>query len=81
MEVVMARKVKLTLSLDENVVETLDFVSKQSKQPRSRVVQDAIQLWQRRRVQQELADGYRSMSKEDQETAELRLAAFREILE
>ena len=77
----MARKVKLTLSLDEDVVETLDFVSKQSKQPRSRVVQDAIQLWQRRRLRQELADGYRSMSKEDQETAEQRLAAFREILE
>jgi len=77
----MARKVKLTLSLDEDVVETLDSVSKQSKQPRSRVVQDAIQLWQRRRLQQELADGYRSMSKEDQETAEQRLAAFREILE
>jgi len=77
----MARKVKLTLSLDEDVVETLDSVSKQSKQPRSRVVQEAIQLWQRRRLQQELADGYRSMSKEDQETAEQRLAAFREILE
>jgi metal-responsive CopG/Arc/MetJ family transcriptional regulator len=77
----MARKVKLTLSLDEDVVETLDSVSKQSKQPRSRVVQDAIQLWQRRRLQQELAEGYRSMSKEDQETAEQRLAAFREILE
>ena len=77
----MARKIKLTLSLDEDVVETLDSVSKQSKQPRSRVVQDAIQLWQRRRLQQELAEGYRSMSKEDQETAEQRLAAFREILE
>ena len=76
----MARKVKLTLSLDEDVVETLDSVSKQSKQPRSRVVQDAIQLWQRRRLQQELAECYRSMVKEDQETAEQRLAAFREIL-
>jgi metal-responsive CopG/Arc/MetJ family transcriptional regulator len=77
----VGRKVKLTLSLDEDVVDTLDSVSKQSKQPRSRVVQDAIQLWQRRRLQQELADGYRSMNKEDQETAEQRLAAFREILE
>jgi metal-responsive CopG/Arc/MetJ family transcriptional regulator len=77
----MSRKVKLTLSLDEDVVETLDSASKQSKQPRSRVVQDAIQLWQRRRLQQELADGYRSMGKEDQETAEQRLAAFREIIE
>jgi metal-responsive CopG/Arc/MetJ family transcriptional regulator len=77
----MGRKVKLTLSLDEEVVETLDSASKLSKQPRSRVVQDAIQLWQRRRLQQALADGYRSMSKEDQDTAERRLAAFREILE
>ena len=77
----MARKVRLTLSLDEDVVETPDTVSKQSKQLRSRVVQDAIRLWQRRQLQQKLAEGYRSMFKEDQETAQSRLAAFREILE
>ena len=77
----MGRKVKLTLSLDEDVVDTLDTVSKQSKQPRSRVVQDAIRLWQRRQLQQKLADGYRSMAKENQETAEQNLLAFREIIE
>jgi metal-responsive CopG/Arc/MetJ family transcriptional regulator len=77
----MGRKVKLTLSLDQDVVDTLDIVSKQSKQPRSRVVQDAIRLWQRRQLQQKLAAGYRSMAKEDQETAEQNLLAFREIIE
>ena len=77
----MGRKVKLTLSLDQAVVDTLDTVSKQSKQPRSRVVQEAIRLWQRRQLQQKLADGYRSMSNENRETAEQNLLAFREIIE
>ena len=77
----MGRKVKLTLSLDEEVVETLDAVSKQNKQPRSRVVQDAIRLMQRRELQQKLAEGYRSMAKENRETAERGLSAFGEILE
>lgn len=77
----MGRKVKLTLSLDEDVVDTLDSVSKRNKQPRSRVVQDAIRLMQRRELQHQLAEGYRSMAKENSESAEQNLFAFREILE
>jgi len=77
----MGRKVKLTLSLDEDVVETLEKVRKQNKQPRSHVVEEALRLWQRRHIQQKLAEGYRAMAGEDRQTAEQNLAAYREILE
>lgn len=75
----MPQKVKLTVSLDQDLVETLDEVSRQSKKPRSRVVQDALRLWRRKQLHDKLAEGYRAMVEEDRETAERQLPAFREI--
>ena len=76
----MAQKVKLTVSLDQDLVETLDEMSRQSKKPRSRMVQEALRLWQRKHLQDKLAEGYRAMAEEDREGAERHLPAFREIL-
>lgn len=76
----MGHKVKVTLSLDEDLVEELGKISRKRKKPRSRVVQEALRLWQRKQLQEKLAEGYRSMAGEDRETAERNLAAFREIL-
>ena len=76
----MGHKVKVTLSLDEDLVETLEKISRQRKKPRSRVVQEALRLWQRRELQEKLAEGYRAMAEEDRETAERHVPAFREIL-
>ncbi len=77
----MAQKVKLTLSLDEDLVEAVDKISRQKKKPRSRVVQEALRMWQKGQLQEKLAEGYRAMAEEDRKTAEQHLAAFREILE
>jgi len=76
----MAHKVKITLSLDEDLVEALGKISRQRKKPRSRVVQEALRLWQRKELQQRLAEGYGAMAEEDRETAERRVPAFKEIL-
>jgi len=76
----MAQKVKLTLSLDADLVDALDRVSRQSKKPRSRVVQEALRLWRRKELQEKLAEGYRTMAEEDLETAERNLPAFKETL-
>lgn len=76
----MAQKVKVTLSLDEDLVQTLDKISRQSKKPRSRVVQEALRLWRRKELHEKLAEGYRAMAEEDRKTAEGHLAAFRAVL-
>ncbi len=76
----MAHKVKVTLSLDEDLVEAIEKISRQRKKPRSRVVQEALRLWQRKELQEKLAAGYRAMAGEDRETAERHVSAFREIL-
>lgn len=75
----MAQKIKVTLSLDEDLVETLDAISRQSKKPRSRVVQEALRLWRRKELQDKLAEGYQVMAEEDRETAEKGLTVFSEI--
>lgn len=75
----MAQKIKLTLSLDQDLVEKLDKMSRQKKKPRSQVVQEALRSWQRTELHEQLAKGYRAMADEDRETAERHLAAFREI--
>ncbi|OGQ52278.1 MAG: hypothetical protein A3I10_08330 [Deltaproteobacteria bacterium RIFCSPLOWO2_02_FULL_57_26] len=76
----MAQKVKLTVSVDQDLVETLDEMSRRTKKPRSRVVQEALRLWRRKQLHDKLAEGYRAMAEEDRETAERHLPAFREIL-
>jgi metal-responsive CopG/Arc/MetJ family transcriptional regulator len=74
----MAKR-KVTLSLDEDLIETLNTVSRQSKKPRSRVVQEALRLWRKKELQEKLAEGYRAMAEETRASAESGLAAFREI--
>ncbi len=76
----MPQKVKLTVSLDADLVEMVDKIGHQKKKPRSRVVQEALRIWERSEVQENLARGYRAMAEEDRKTAEQHLAAFREIL-
>lgn len=76
----MAHKLKVTLSLDQDLVETLERISRQTKKPRSRVVQEALRAWRRKELQEKLAQGYREMANENLETAEQGLSAFKETL-
>jgi metal-responsive CopG/Arc/MetJ family transcriptional regulator len=76
----MRQKVKLTISLDQDLVETLDEMSRQSKKPRSQVVQEALRLWRRKELHEKLAEGYRSMAEEDRKMAERHLGFFKETL-
>ena len=71
---------KITVTLEEELVQELDRISLRSKTPRSRLVEEAIKSWRRSQRQQELIEGYRAMASEDQKTAEANLAAAYEIL-
>ncbi len=76
----MRHKVKLTISLDQDIVEKLDEMARQSKKPRSQVVQEALRLWRRKELNEKLAEGYRFMAEEDRKMAEQHLAVFKETL-
>lgn len=73
-------KTKITVTIDEMLVEELNRFSERLKEPRSQLVEEAIRFWQRCQIEQELIEGYRAMSKEDVETAEACLSAGLEVL-
>ena len=74
----MPHKLKVTLSLDEDIVEELERTSRETKKSRSRLVQEALELWRRKELQTKLAQGYQEMAEENLETAEQGLSAFNE---
>jgi len=80
MEEQMPSKVKVTVSLDESLVQELAEVSRRGRKSRSRLVEEALQYWRRSRLEHELKEGYQAMAQEDRATAEQNLRAAWEAL-
>ena len=57
-------------------MERLDEMSRQSKKPRSHVLQEALRLWRRMQINDKLAERYRAMFENDRETAERHFACI-----
>ena len=74
----MPHKLKVTLSLDEDLVEELERKSRETKKSRSCLVQEALRLWRRKKLQTKLAQEYQAMADENVQTAEQGLSAFNE---
>lgn len=66
-------RVKVTFTLDKNLVGQLDQLSKVREKNRSRLVEEAISQWYQSELEKELIEGYKAMAKEDKETAEKNL--------
>ena len=66
----MPAKTKVTVSLDRRLVEDVDRVARASGRSRSRVVEEALRGWRRRRFEAELRDGYRAMAEETRAASE-----------
>jgi metal-responsive CopG/Arc/MetJ family transcriptional regulator len=69
MEEDMASKVKITVSIDKDLVQELAGMGRQGRKSRSRLVEEALQHWGRSRLEQELKAGYQAMAKTDRATA------------
>lgn len=73
-------KAKITVTLDEFLVEALDQFSITQKKSRSRLVEETVNAWRRSQTEQKLIKGYRAMAKEDAKTAEDLLPAGIEVI-
>jgi metal-responsive CopG/Arc/MetJ family transcriptional regulator len=80
LEVNMAHKLKVTITISESVVRELDRLSKEKKESRSRVIEEAIELWRQKQLERALIKGYLAMGKEDVELAESNFEAGVEVL-
>ena len=76
----MERKVKVTVSLNAGLVRELGEAGRHLRKSRSRLMEEALQLWRRRKLEQELKRGYQAMAGEDRVTAERNLRAGRGTL-
>jgi metal-responsive CopG/Arc/MetJ family transcriptional regulator len=73
-------KEKITVTIDEELLEDLDRAAKSLRVSRSSVLEKAIRTWKKDLLRRELIEGYRTMSDEDLKVAEQNLHAGYEAL-
>jgi metal-responsive CopG/Arc/MetJ family transcriptional regulator len=60
----------MTVTIEKTLINTLDQLSEQRNQSRSRIVEEAVKSWQLSQIEHELISGYQEMAKENLEMAE-----------
>jgi metal-responsive CopG/Arc/MetJ family transcriptional regulator len=77
----MPRREKVTISIASDRLAQLDVAVIARDTNRSALIEEALAVWEERRLKQELADGYKVMAAEDRETAEANLRSGVETLD
>jgi metal-responsive CopG/Arc/MetJ family transcriptional regulator len=77
----MAKREKVTISIAADRLAELDEVAIARDTNRSALIEEALAVWEERRLKQELADGYKAMAAEDRKTAEANLRSSVETLD
>ena len=76
----MKTKKTISVTIDKGVYAAVDQASRHFQLARSQLAQEAFTLWLRTKAESLMAQGYREMAREDEETAERSLAAQTEVL-
>lgn len=73
-------KTKITISINEDFLNELDKIAKLQQTNRSKLINEALKVWEKERIEAELKQGYLAMAKEDKKIAEENLKIIRETL-
>ncbi len=65
-----ARRAKLSITVDPVVHQTLSQHAERARISKSRLVEDALRLWERNRLALLAKEGYQRMAEEDERDAE-----------
>jgi metal-responsive CopG/Arc/MetJ family transcriptional regulator len=76
----MRNKRKLSITIDNKILEELERTTKAHKFSKSQLTEEALKLWFKKHTEELMAKGYKEMAKEDQEFAELSLEAQEEAI-
>jgi metal-responsive CopG/Arc/MetJ family transcriptional regulator len=68
--IAMAMKVKLTVTVERDLAKELDEEARIRKLSRSALVEEAIRLLRKKRLEELLKSGYRAMAEENLKVAE-----------
>jgi|MudIll2142460700_1097286.scaffolds.fasta_scaffold3542096_1 predicted transcriptional regulator len=77
----MAKREKVTISIAADRLAELDEIAIARDTNRSALIEEALAVWEDRRLKRELADGYKAMAAEDRRTAEANLRSGIETLD
>jgi predicted transcriptional regulator len=77
----VAKREKVTISIASDRLAELDEIAVARDTNRSALIEEALAVWEERRLKRELADGYRAMAAEDCKTAEANLRSGVETLD
>jgi len=77
----MAKREKVTISIAADRLAELDEIAIARGTNRSALIEEALAVWEDRRLKRELADGYKAMAVEDRRTAEANLRSGIETLD
>ena len=77
----MAKREKVTISIASDRLARLDEIVIARDTNRSALIEEALAVWEERRLKRELADGYKAMAAEDRKTAEANLRSGVETLD
>jgi predicted transcriptional regulator len=73
------RREKISVTIDPALYEAVDRHARRTRVPKSKVIEDAIRLWQRNQAVALAREGYQATAREDLADAEAYLAALDEI--
>lgn len=76
-----AYRAKLSVTVDPNLYQAITRHAERAKVSKSRIVEEAIRVWEKNRMALLAKEGYQKMAHEDAVDAEAYLPAMSEILE
>ncbi len=74
-------KERLSVTIDSDLASKIRKISEKEKIPQSKIIGDAVRLWERKRIESLMRKGYRESSDEDLYLAEYDLEAGNEVME
>lgn len=76
----MQSRRKINLTIDTAVLSAVEEAARQNGTAKSRIVQEAMELWLQRQNERLMARAYDQMAEEDREMVDMAFEAQREVL-
>jgi hypothetical protein len=74
-------KERLSITIDSGLASKIRKISEKEKIPQSKIIGEAVRLWERKRIENLMRKGYQESSDEDLYLAEFDLEAGNEVAE
>lgn len=74
-------KERLSITIDSDLFAKIEKVAKEEKKPRSKIIMEALKIWEQKRIEYLMRKGYVEGTEEDVALAEFDLEAGNEVMD